>query len=266
MTCSSEARGTVYPDSGKSGSPVLFIIVEIYSRSQGHGRRDPGGALALYRAPVRLEDYPGDFPSRAERRAGSVTITFHHARALRATQIARLGIFAAGSGRIDCRLHHQATGVYYLLGAFLRCFVARLLCERMPLLALENNLRTVRLFTSFFVPFYFFYSGTKIPPEAFQWHSLALGLAISAIVLPARIGVQWLHRRMAVKESAQSNLKVCVTLVPTLIFALVLASILRERYGIPDTLYGALLVYACISTALPSFVKGKTINFDPALR
>lgn len=155
-------------------------------------------------------------------------------------------------------------GVYYLVGAFLTGFVARLLRERMPLLASDDNLRAVRLFASFFVPFYFFHSGSVIPPQAFQWQALALGLAISAVVLPARIGVNWLQRRIVFHENARSSLRVSVALAPTLIFTLVLAGILRERYGIPDVLYGALLVYACASTALPSFLKGRTVDFDPA--
>jgi Kef-type K+ transport systems, membrane components len=155
-------------------------------------------------------------------------------------------------------------GVYYLVGAFLTGFVARLLRERMPTLASDDNLRAVRLFASFFVPFYFFHSGTGIPREAFAWESLALGLAISAVVLPARIGVQWLSRRMVFQEDAASSLRVSVTLAPTLVFTLVLAGLLRERYGIPEPLFGALLVYACVSTALPSFVKGRGMVFDPA--
>lgn len=155
-------------------------------------------------------------------------------------------------------------GVYYLVGAFLTGFAARLLRERMPLLASDDNLRAVRLFASFFVPFYFFHSGSVIPPQAFQWEALALGLAISAVVLPARIGVNWLQRRIVFHEDARSSLRVSVALAPTLIFTLVLAGILRDRYGIPDVLYGALLVYACASTALPSLLKGRTIDFDPA--
>lgn len=155
-------------------------------------------------------------------------------------------------------------GVYYLVGAFLAGLVARLLRERMPLLASDDNLRAVRLFASFFVPFYFFHSGTQIPPDAYQWQSLALGLALSAVVLPLRIAVQWLHRRMMFDEDARSSLRVSITLAPTLIFTLVLAGILRERYGIPDTWYGALLVYAFVSTALPSFLKGRALQFDPA--
>jgi Kef-type K+ transport system membrane component KefB len=156
-------------------------------------------------------------------------------------------------------------GVYYLVGAFLAGFVARLLRERMPRLASDENLRAVRLFASFFVPFYFFHSGTGVPADALQWQSLALGLAVSAVVLPLRIGVQWLQRRIVFREDPASSLRVAITLAPTLIFTLVLAGILRERYGIPDSWYGALLVYACASTALPSVLKGRTVvDFDPA--
>jgi Kef-type K+ transport system membrane component KefB len=155
-------------------------------------------------------------------------------------------------------------GVYYLVGAFLTGVVAKLLHERMPQLASDRNLHAVRLFASFFVPFYFFHSGARVPHEAFQWQSLALGLLLSAVVLPARIGVQWAHRRVMFKESSDSSLRVAITLVPTFIFTLVLAGILRERFGLPETWYGALLVYAFVSTALPSVLRGRQAAFDPA--
>lgn len=155
-------------------------------------------------------------------------------------------------------------GVYYLVGAFLTGLVARLLRPRMPLLASDDNLRAVRLFASFFVPFYFFHSGMGIPRDAFQWQSLAIGLVICAVLLPARIGGQWLLRRVLFKEHSNSSLKVSIALAPTLIFTLVLATILRERFGIPDTLYGGLLVYACLSTALPSVLRGRNADFDVA--
>lgn len=154
-------------------------------------------------------------------------------------------------------------GVYYLVGAFLTGLAARLLRGRMPLLASDDNLRAVRLFASFFVPFYFFYSGIRVPAEAFQWEALGLGLLLSALVLPARVGVQWAHRRMMFAEPAATSLRVSITLAPTLIFTLVLAGILRERYGLPDTWFGALLVYAFVSTALPALVRGRVAAFDP---
>jgi hypothetical protein len=86
------------------------------------------------------------------------------------------------------------------------------------------------------------------------------------VVLPLRIGVQWLHRRLVFREDGASSLRVSVTLAPTLVFTMVLAAILRERHGIDDALYGALLVYAAVSTALPSLLNGRSVDFDPAQR
>jgi hypothetical protein len=49
-------------------------------------------------------------------------------------------------------------------------------------------------------------------------------------------------------------MRVSVALAPTLIFTLVIAGILHEVFHIDDALFGGLLVYAAISTILPSFV------------
>ncbi len=146
-------------------------------------------------------------------------------------------------------------GVYYLVGAFVAGLVARLLQERLPQLASRENLHAVKLFASFFVPFYFFSSGMHVPGGALQWESLWIGLALSAAVMPARIALVWLQRRVLFREDSQSSLRVALALTPTLIFTLVLATILRERFGLPDAWYGGLLVYAATTTLLPSLAK-----------
>ena len=46
-------------------------------------------------------------------------------------------------------------------------------------------------------------------------------------------------------------------MIPTLIFTLVIAGILHESFHIDDALYGGLLVYAAISTMLPSLLLPK---------
>src|SRR3546814_1754976 len=50
-------------------------------------------------------------------------------------------------------------GVYYLVGAFIAGLIARLLRIRMPRLASNDNIHALRLFATFFVPFYFFHAG-----------------------------------------------------------------------------------------------------------
>jgi len=155
-------------------------------------------------------------------------------------------------------------GVHFLVGAFLAGFIARLLRKRMPGLASPENLRAIQLFASFFIPFYFFSAGMGVPSAALQWAALREGLLLTAMLLPLRVGLVWCQRRFIRGETAGASLRVATALTPTLIFTLVLATILRERFHISDTLYGALLVYAALTTLLPSFVLAKDPDFAPA--
>lgn len=165
-------------------------------------------------------------------------------------------------GVISAFLTYQL-GVYYLVGAFLAGFVAKLLRERMPLLASDENLHAIQMFASFFVPFYFFYMGMSVPSGALTLQALGIGLALTLLALPGRVGGLWLQRRLVKGESSKSSLRVAAALTPTLIFTLVLATILRERFQIPDALYGGLLIYAGMSTLVPSFVLARPVDFDP---
>ncbi|MET3009664.1 cation:proton antiporter [Stenotrophomonas koreensis] len=155
-------------------------------------------------------------------------------------------------------------GVYYLVGAFIAGLVARLLQRRMPLLASHDNLHALRLFSSFFVPFYFFNAGTHVPGDALSLEALGLGVLITLVVLPLRLAVIVLQRRMVFGESLRSSLRVALALSPTLIFTLVLAGIMREHFAVPPVLYGALLFYAAVTTLLPSLVFRNALDVDPA--
>jgi Kef-type K+ transport system membrane component KefB len=153
-------------------------------------------------------------------------------------------------------------GVYYLVGAFLTGFVARQLRVRMPNLASDVNLHAIKLFASFFVPFYFFYSGMTVPSEALVLDALWLGLIISAILIPLRIGSITLQRVLVQKDNIKTASNVSIALTPTLIFTLVLATILHQRYGISEVLFGALLVYAALTTIIPSYLLVKPVKLD----
>ena len=156
----------------------------------------------------------------------------------------------------------KSLGVYYLVGAFVAGLTARLLRDRMPNLASPQNLHAVKLFASFFVPFYFFYDGMQVPSDAIQWGSLQIGLALTLVFIPLRVGSVWIQRRLLVAEDARSSFQVALALTPTLIFTLVLATILRERFGLSDSWYGGLLVYAASTTMLPSIAMSKSFALD----
>ena len=65
----------------------------------------------------------------------------------------------------------------------------------MTTLASAENLEAIRLFASFFVPFYFFHNGLGVPSAALVAKSLLYGFALAACIIPVRLGVVWLQSR-----------------------------------------------------------------------
>lgn len=181
-------------------------------------------------------------------------VVIPHARGSEFSLLLMVGIIAA--------FLTYKLGVYYLVGAFLAGFIAKMLKQRIPMLASDENLHAIQMFASFFVPFYFFYKGMSVPSGSLTLEALGIGLATAIAVLPSRVGVVWAQRRFIRGESAMGSLRVAAALTPTLIFTLVLASILRERYQISETLYGALLVYAGMSTMMPAIFLSRPVDFD----
>lgn len=152
-------------------------------------------------------------------------------------------------------------GVYYLVGAFIAGLVARLMQPRLPALASHQNMQALRLFATFFVPFYFFHAGTGISPDALSLKALGLGLLITVIVVPWRIGMVWLQRRLVFRSETRGEaLQVSVALTPTLVFTLVLAETMHSRLNVPGVLTGALVLYTTLNTLLPSLVLGKSFD------
>jgi Kef-type K+ transport system membrane component KefB len=155
-------------------------------------------------------------------------------------------------------------GVEYLLGAFLAGLVARLMERRVPLLASTDNMHAVKLFSSFFLPFYFFARGAHVPAEALSLEALAIGVGLTVVLVPLRGFTIWAKRRLLGLGDTRNALRVAAALTPTLIFTLVLATILRERGAIPDSWFGGLLLYAGLNTMLPSFILRAPFDVAPS--
>ena len=154
-------------------------------------------------------------------------------------------------------------GVYYLVGAFIAGLTARLLQQRMPKMASADNIHALRLFATFFVPFYFFHAGTLVSRGALSVEALLAGVALTAVVLPLRVGITWLQRRLLFRDSPASAMRVSVALAPTLVFTLVIAAILDARFHVPGWLFGGLVLYTVLNTMLPSLLLHQTFDIDP---
>jgi Kef-type K+ transport system membrane component KefB len=153
-----------------------------------------------------------------------------------------------------CAFITRKLGVYYLVGAFVVGVTAVRLRKRLPELASERLLIGIELFASFFIPFYFFKAGLHLQSSLFGLKAVMLGLAFVAIAVPLRVAIVAGFRSLALGEKKEDSVRVGLSLVPTLVFTLVLADILRERYALPDHLFGALTVFALLNTAIPGFV------------
>ena len=151
-----------------------------------------------------------------------------------------------------CAVITETLGVYYLVGAFVAGLVAKSLSQRLKTLASAENLEAIRLFASFFIPFYFFHNGLGVPSAALVATSLWYGFGLAVCIIPVRLGVVWLQSRLMQHRGHRGSFRVSIALTPTLIFTLVIAEILRENFSVSPPLYGGLLVYAAIASILPS--------------
>ena len=145
-------------------------------------------------------------------------------------------------------------GVYYLVGAFLVGVAAQRFRGENPAMSSERMVDALESFGSVFIPFYFFYAGTEISSDQLTGRALYFGVLLLIFMLPIRIGVIGLHRRLALKERFADARRVGTALVPTLVFTLVIVSILHEHFNLSNDIAGALVLYTVLNTLLPAFV------------
>lgn len=166
-----------------------------------------------------------------------------------------------------CALITHRLGVYYLVGAFVTGMVAQQSRGRLPALSSGPMLGAVESFASLFVPFYFFHAGLELHGEDFSVAALATGLGLCAVLLPLRVWLVAIHRRLRFGESWETSARVGVPMLPTTVFTLVLAEILRQQFQAPPAIFGGLIVYAVVNTLLPGFLlRGTTPGFEDELQ
>jgi Kef-type K+ transport system membrane component KefB len=147
----------------------------------------------------------------------------------------------------------RALGAYYLVGAFVVGVTAQRFREELPAMASEQMLHAVEVFASFFVPFYFFHAGSQLRAQDVSIWSLLLGMAFVLTAIPLQILIVAAHRRLMLDEPFPRGLRIGASMSPTLVFTLVIAEILRDRFQVAPTVFGALIVYTIADTLVPGF-------------
>lgn len=154
---------------------------------------------------------------------------------------------------VVCAFATKKLGVYYLVGAFVVGMVAQRFREELPAMASEKMLDAIEAFASIFVPFYFFHAGLVLRRGDFTFGALLVGVALLGLGVPLRLALVAFHRKLRLGESFRESLRVGIPMTPTLVFTLVVAEILRERFDASPHIIGGLVVYALGSTLIPSF-------------
>lgn len=152
-----------------------------------------------------------------------------------------------------CAVVTRWLGVYYLVGAFVVGVTAQQFRERLPAMASEQMLHAVEVFASFFIPFYFFDAGLHLTRRDFAWETLVVGIAFLGIMIPLRLVLVAVHRRLALGEPMGHSMRVSAAMLPTLVFTLVIAEILAEQHAAPRAVFGGLIIYALGTTLIPGF-------------
>lgn len=155
---------------------------------------------------------------------------------------------------VICAFVTRRLGVYYLVGAFVVGIAAQRFRERLPALASDQMLSAVELFASFFIPFYFFSAGLHLRQDDFSANALVMGAAFFVAAVPLRVALVALHRRLALREPLRHGVRIGVAMLPTLVFTIVIAEILRDQFAVSRAVFGGLIIYTLANTLIPGFV------------
>ncbi|MGE0442709.1 MAG: cation:proton antiporter [Gemmatimonadales bacterium] len=152
-----------------------------------------------------------------------------------------------------CAYVTRQLGVYYLVGAFLVGVAAKRFREQLPALSSERILNGLEDFGRLFAPFYFFHAGQDIDFRGMTLPIVGVAAGLALVLLPIRIATAWGPVRARRVEASPRGAPIGVALLPTLVFALVLIDIVRERFPVDETILNVLVIYTLVATLVPGF-------------
>lgn len=162
------------------------------------------------------------------------------------TEVPFLVVISLISGVISKEL-----GAYYLVGAFLVGLIASRFKDLIFKKGEEDFFSSLSNFFNVFLPFYFFYAGLKIPMDKVGGDALIIGALAFVLFVPVRILLIHLNLKKQEKIIHTKIRDVAVSLMPTLIFGLVISGILFERAIINPRYLYALIFYTILTSFIP---------------
>lgn len=145
-------------------------------------------------------------------------------------------------------------GTYYLVGAFIAGVVAGQFKHFIESEESDRILNSLSSFFAIFVPFYFFSSGLKITTDFFTMKGLIIGLLLFLFMIPTRVALLTYAIKKYLSEFWEDRKAISISLMPTLIFGLVMMSILKEKFNVDTNILSGLVIYTVLASLVPSIV------------
>ena len=152
-----------------------------------------------------------------------------------------------------CGVITKKIGTYYLVGAFIVGIVAGRFKHFMEAKEDKNIFESLSVFFGIFIPFYFYRSGLKLSLDILTKEGIIIGAFLTLYLIPLRYYYTNFTTIHFLGREIYAPWKVSLSLMPTLIFGLVISSILLERYHVPPSIITGLLIYTIVSSILPAF-------------
>jgi Kef-type K+ transport system membrane component KefB len=144
-------------------------------------------------------------------------------------------------------------GTYYLVGAFAVGIVAgqfNFFTTGKEAKRIEDSLQS---FYNIFIPFYFFSTGLIVTSDFFTLPGLWVGIALVLTIIPIRILSVVYSIKFFLPEFWNERGPISVALVPNLIFGLVVMSILKTEFLVPNLYLSGILIYTIVASLIPAF-------------
>jgi Kef-type K+ transport system membrane component KefB len=145
-------------------------------------------------------------------------------------------------------------GTYYLVGAFVVGLIGSRFKEEIFKGEEEGIFKALNSFFNVFLPFYFFQAGMSMSFGNFTPESALIGSFFVLLFVPLRLILTNLSLRLVLKNFVRRSYEISLSLMPTLIFGLVVANILSKREEVPTFLIYALIFYTLVTSLLPSIL------------
>lgn len=162
-------------------------------------------------------------------------------------EVGFLVIMALISGVITKKI-----GTHYLLGAFVTGVIAGQFKHFAPSKKTYQMIQSLSTFFSIFVTFYFFKTGLGFGVDKFNQAGFLYGVALAVVFIPLRMFMVKYSLQNFVDDEIEEDTGISISLIPNLIFGLVIIGIIEAKFEVTPIFLCALITYTVITSILPA--------------